>query len=100
MENNQYNSLEMQFGKIAIENPKDKYKEKENETRDRYGSKEKKRALLEQEWDIRKQEERNLEFIDSSKRLYNNWFNLTKTKFWRKYVRQDVTYFGIYTRYE
>jgi len=90
----------MQIGELAKEDNRLQYKEKQNKTRDRYGAKEKKRAALEVERDLRRLEEQAMEKIDNSKLLYNNWFDLTETKFWKKYVRQDVTFYGIHTKYK
>tara|TARA_R110001592_G_scaffold348824_1_gene643284 strand:+ start:2151 stop:2447 length:297 start_codon:yes stop_codon:yes gene_type:complete len=75
-------------------------KKKYNYERDRYGAQEKKRAALEVEQNMRKIEEQSMKKIDRTKMLYNNWFDLTKTKFWIKNVRKDVTYYGIHTKFK
>tara|TARA_R110001606_G_C15074377_1_gene616450 strand:+ start:151 stop:444 length:294 start_codon:yes stop_codon:yes gene_type:complete len=75
-------------------------KKKYHYERDRYGAQERKRAALEVELDLRKLEEQTIEKIDRKKMLYNNWFDLTKTQFWNKYVKESVTYYGIHSKYE
>tara|TARA_R110002050_G_scaffold179539_1_gene312916 strand:+ start:3257 stop:3547 length:291 start_codon:yes stop_codon:yes gene_type:complete len=90
----EYNSLEMLIGEdITTEKKKVYY-------RDRYGSKERKRNDLEIERNLRKLEEKNLKELDRKNMLYNKWFDLTETKFWQKYVKQNVTYYGIYTKFK
>ena len=75
-------------------------KKKYHYERDRYGAQERKRAALEVELDLMKLEEQTIEKIDRRKMLYNNWFDLTQTKFWRKYIREDVEYLGIRSKYK
>lgn len=67
--------------------------------RDRYGAKEKKRLQEEEERRLYREEEKKLKRIPRLQRLYNNWTDLTKTKFWKKEVKTNITYHGVHTRF-
>ena len=86
--------FKMLVGEEEVKNSTSHYK------RDRYGAQERKRAQLEVEQNLRKDEERFIEKLDRKTMLYNNWFDLTQTEFWRKYIRKNVTYHGIYTKFK
>jgi len=65
--------------------------------RDRYGAKKRKQDKFKEEWDIRRREERMLENTRPEDRLYNQWWDMTKSKFWQEFAQCDVTYHGITT---
>jgi len=68
--------------------------------RDRYGAKEKKRLRVEADWKEIKEAEKKLFSIPSKDRLHNQWWDMTKSKFWQEVAQCDVTYFGITTKFK
>tara|TARA_R110000744_G_scaffold59935_1_gene124358 strand:+ start:347 stop:634 length:288 start_codon:yes stop_codon:yes gene_type:complete len=94
MKYKEYNSFEMLVGGENEDKIKKIYE------RDRYGAQERKRAEEEVEEELRKEEERKMEKLDRKNMIYNNWFDMTKTNFWRQYVREDVEYLGIYSKFK
>ena len=89
----EYNSFEMLVGGENEDKVKHFYE------RDRYGAQERKRAEEENEKNIRREEEKKIIKLDRKKMIYNNWFDITKTTFWKKYVQTDVEYYGINTKF-
>ena len=94
MKYKEYNSFEMFVGGENEDKKKYIYE------RDRYGAQERKRAALEIELEQRREEELKMEKIDRKKMLYNNWFDMTKTEFWKKYVREDVEDLGVFSKFK
>ena len=68
--------------------------------RDRYGAKERKRLVQETEWKEIVQAEKQLLSIPAKDRLYNQWWDMTKSKFWQEVAQCDVTYYGITTKFK
>tara|TARA_R110002110_G_C13323500_1_gene706203 strand:+ start:347 stop:634 length:288 start_codon:yes stop_codon:yes gene_type:complete len=93
MKYKEYNAFEMLVGGEIEDKVKHFYE------RDRYGAQERKRAEEENEKNIRREEEMRIVKLDRKKMIYNNWVDLTKTTFWKKYVQTDVEYYGINTKF-
>ena len=93
MKYKEYNAFEMLVGGEIEDKVKHFYE------RDRYGAQERKRAEEENENNIRREEEMRIIKLDRKKMIYNNWFDITKTTFWKKYVQTDVEYYGINTKF-
>ena len=55
---------------------------------------------IELEWAVRRAEERELDKILPENKLYNQWWDMTKSKFWQEFAQCDVTYHGITTRFK
>ena len=91
----EHDAFELQFG-FKLEEP---YKVVQR-VRDRYGAKERKAAEIELEWAVRRAEERELDKILPEDKLYNQWWDMTKSKFWQEFAQCDVTYHGITTKFK
>ena len=72
------------------------------ELRDRYGAQERREQKQQIEWRELKEQLAKVEkkLPPRKERSYNKWRDLTQTKFWQKYARCSVTYYGIETRFK
>ena len=95
MSKREHNTFELQFG-FKLEESDKVY----SRVRDRYGAKERKADEIELEWAVRRAEERELDKILPENKLYNQWWDMTKSKFWQEFAQCDVTYHGITTRFK